>query len=557
MSFVTNPLDNHPEYEKVGNLGTGSKSFSDVARVKGTDELVAIKFIPRGWDKSQSRYIIRELVNLQELSLSHHPHVIEFKDAFLTRHYLAQVGEYVEGSTLQVFLESAGGKVIEALGQLPLLKLCDFGFCKDTFRDSQACSQVGTALYTAPEVMQNFSEDAYDGKAVDIWACGIVLAIMIFGRHPFLRTKDEELNQSQQLIKLFQRVIAKEAEFPEEVLADLSPSCLDLIKEMLEIDPVKRIDMEGILSHPWFLEALPPGAATMNSMFIADTSTILSAEAQMEIEALVHQASLPERSRVDAVQQRQLQQLEQHRRQKRHHQQKELEQQIEQQHRLEDMVMNMPTSELLHAATVDLRSPLTVSTSLPASCPSGELQVQGSRKISPDSSSGESGISDASQHEGFPAYNFMFHDADVEHSQLVEHSPLGDISSLGVDSQEEWATFGSHRPHGADAHGRGGRGGLCPAGQSPQARGEATPCWSQSASARGLEPAALGSKGKTEASLKGNGNGRETADAPTPIRSHLRRKESEKVVEKILPTVLIPKSPRQKSRALERDREEA
>ncbi len=39
---------------------------------------------------------------LQELSLSKHPHIVEFKEVFATPQYLAEVVEYVEGETLQV-----------------------------------------------------------------------------------------------------------------------------------------------------------------------------------------------------------------------------------------------------------------------------------------------------------------------------------------------------------------------------------------------------------------------------------------------------------------------
>lgn len=67
--------------------------------------------------------------------------------------------------------------------------------------------QVGTALFVAPEVMQNFSGGRYDGQAADVWACGVCLFIMLFGRHPYLRAMDNNLNEQQQMIKLFQRMM--------------------------------------------------------------------------------------------------------------------------------------------------------------------------------------------------------------------------------------------------------------------------------------------------------------------------------------------------------------
>ena len=57
---------------------------------------------------------------------------------------------------------------------LPLVKLCDFGFSKDKFDDSAPQTQIGTALFTAPEVFLNVAGHVYEGEAVDVWSCGVV-----------------------------------------------------------------------------------------------------------------------------------------------------------------------------------------------------------------------------------------------------------------------------------------------------------------------------------------------------------------------------------------------
>ncbi len=54
----------------------------------------------------------REILNHQELSQSKHPHIVEFKEVFVTPRYLAEVLEYVEGETLQVFLEKVREAVV-------------------------------------------------------------------------------------------------------------------------------------------------------------------------------------------------------------------------------------------------------------------------------------------------------------------------------------------------------------------------------------------------------------------------------------------------------------
>jgi serine/threonine-protein kinase SRK2 len=54
----------------------------------------------------------RELLNHQELSLSRHPHIVEFREAFLTPLHLAVVMEFVEGENLQQFLANTGGRCV-------------------------------------------------------------------------------------------------------------------------------------------------------------------------------------------------------------------------------------------------------------------------------------------------------------------------------------------------------------------------------------------------------------------------------------------------------------
>lgn len=320
------PLTGHPVYERVASLG-GSPSqlpFSQVAKHRPTGELVAIKFVPRGWDETASANCERTAVNHMELSISSHPHITEFKAVFLTPHYLAIVTEYVEGETMESFLEKIGGRVIEGLarfilqqliiavdfchqnnkilrdiklsntllviseGQLPIVKLWDFSSTKDLERDSDMQSLAGTFLFAAPEVLQNFGGQ---GKAADIWACGIILYIMLFGRHPFLRDEDASRSQEQRMLAMLQRTICGDAEYPSEIASGLSPACMDLLMQMITADPQRRITMQQIRMHPWFLEALPDGAVYMNEVFVRQSHRLAPAEIA-QFKAMVKKASV-------------------------------------------------------------------------------------------------------------------------------------------------------------------------------------------------------------------------------------------------------------------------
>ena len=62
-----------------------------------------------------------------------------------------------------------------------VLKITDFGFAK--FQDASMPKTIlGTAVYVAPEVLE---EGAYDGYKADVWSCGVILYTLIMGNYPF------------------------------------------------------------------------------------------------------------------------------------------------------------------------------------------------------------------------------------------------------------------------------------------------------------------------------------------------------------------------------------
>jgi serine/threonine-protein kinase SRK2 len=64
-----------------------------------------------------------------------------------------------------------------------LIKICDFGYSKRPAVEQSSCkSIVGTPAYLAPEVLSN---QPYNGPAVDVWSCGVLLYVMLVGAYPF------------------------------------------------------------------------------------------------------------------------------------------------------------------------------------------------------------------------------------------------------------------------------------------------------------------------------------------------------------------------------------
>ncbi|XP_014013656.1 calcium/calmodulin-dependent protein kinase type II subunit gamma isoform X5 [Salmo salar] len=122
------------------------------------------------------------------------------------------------------------------------VKLADFGLAIEVQGDQQAWfGFAGTPGYLSPEVLR---KDAY-GKPVDIWACGVILYILLVGYPPFW---DEDQH------KLYQQIKAGAYDFPSPEWDTVTPEAKNLINQMLTINPSKRITADQALKHPWICQ---------------------------------------------------------------------------------------------------------------------------------------------------------------------------------------------------------------------------------------------------------------------------------------------------------------
>jgi len=93
----------------------------------------------------------------------------------------------------------------------------------------------GTMGYMAPE---QFNSELICDYAVDMWSTGIILAEMIL-KKSFLGTKDVHCTIVEQICRF-------QSKHPS-----LSVEMIDLVLQMLQIDPKKRISCQRALDHPW------------------------------------------------------------------------------------------------------------------------------------------------------------------------------------------------------------------------------------------------------------------------------------------------------------------
>ena len=122
------------------------------------------------------------------------------------------------------------------------LKLIDFGLSKVIDGDQNLKGAVGTTFYMAPEVITgNYNEKC------DIWACGVILYIMLCGKPPFYSQNEEELKKN---------ICSMKYTFDYPEFKKVSQDAIDLIKKIL-VPPEKRLSAAEILQTPWIKENAP------------------------------------------------------------------------------------------------------------------------------------------------------------------------------------------------------------------------------------------------------------------------------------------------------------
>ena len=125
------------------------------------------------------------------------------------------------------------------------VELCDFGFAR-LFDEAAGMmmSTCGTPEYVAPEVLKHTGYSA----SCDVWSMGVVLYVMLSGYTPFY---------SDNTSKLFKQIMNGKFQMPASEWGAISDDAKDLVRQMLTVDPHKRITAKGSLQHPWIVKNLP------------------------------------------------------------------------------------------------------------------------------------------------------------------------------------------------------------------------------------------------------------------------------------------------------------
>ena len=118
-----------------------------------------------------------------------------------------------------------------------IIKLTDYGCSKRLISLTKNCkTYTGTLVYMAPEILK---EEEYNYKC-DLWSVGIIIYRLIFGKSPYLGENEKALINN--IDKLGNKII-KETE---------NKKLNDLIKRLLEKEPINRINWDEYLNHEYF-----------------------------------------------------------------------------------------------------------------------------------------------------------------------------------------------------------------------------------------------------------------------------------------------------------------
>ena len=256
------------DYEIKETIGKGTFSIVKLGINKITNEKVAIKILKKKkMQKNKDKLRLEREINI--LKRLHHINLIkihkiseESDNYFIVMEYCenGELFNYIvaherlsEEETAYFFYQLINGldyihhkNIVHRdlkpenllLSQGNILKIVDFGLSNYYYPEEQLLSTpCGSPCYASPEMVCG---NKYNGFKIDVWSCGIIIFAMICGYLPFEDPNNEIL---------FKKIMKCKVDYPEY----LSEEVLDILNKIIVIDPNKRINIEQIRQHPFYL----------------------------------------------------------------------------------------------------------------------------------------------------------------------------------------------------------------------------------------------------------------------------------------------------------------
>ncbi|XP_024866045.1 serine/threonine-protein kinase BRSK2 isoform X2 [Kryptolebias marmoratus] len=253
-------------YRLEKTLGKGQTGLVKLGVHCITGQKVAIKIVNR--EKLSESVLMKVEREIAILKLIEHPHVLKLYDVYENNKYLYLVLEHVSGGELFDYLVKKGRltpkearkffrQIISALDfchshsichrdlkpenllldEKNNIRIADFGMASLQVGDSLLETSCGSPHYACPEVIRG---ERYDGRRADVWSCGVILFALLVGALPF---------DHDNLRQLLEKVKSGVFHMPHFI----PPDCQALLKGMIEVNSDKRLTLEAIQKHSWYL----------------------------------------------------------------------------------------------------------------------------------------------------------------------------------------------------------------------------------------------------------------------------------------------------------------
>ncbi|XP_046708885.1 serine/threonine-protein kinase BRSK2 isoform X3 [Silurus meridionalis] len=253
-------------YRLEKTLGKGQTGLVKLGVHCITGQKVAIKIVNR--EKLSESVLMKVEREIAILKLIEHPHVLKLHDVYENNKYLYLVLEHVSGGELFDYLVKKGRltpkearkffrQIISALDfchnhsichrdlkpenllldEKNNIRIADFGMASLQVGESLLETSCGSPHYACPEVIRG---EKYDGRRADVWSCGVILFALLVGALPF---------DHDNLRQLLEKVKSGIFHMPHFI----PPDCQSLLRGMIEVDSEKRLTLEQIQKHAWYM----------------------------------------------------------------------------------------------------------------------------------------------------------------------------------------------------------------------------------------------------------------------------------------------------------------
>nr|XP_048307915.1 cyclin-dependent kinase 3 isoform X1 [Myodes glareolus] len=295
VCFLVNSTD-MDAFRKIEKIGEGTYGVVYKAKNKETGQIVALKKIRLDVEtEGIPSTAIREISLLKELR---HPNIVKLLDVVHREKKLYLVFEFLT-QDLKKHMESAPtpelplnvvksylSQLLQGLNfchchrvihrdlkpqnllinEFGAIKLADFGLARAFGVPMRTYThEVVTLWYRAPEILLG---SKFYSTAVDLWSIGCIFAEMVTGKPLF--PGDSEIDQLFQIFRILgtpseatwpgvSQLPDYQSSFPEwtrkaleEIVPSLGPEGKDLLLQLLQYDPSRRITAKTALAHPYF-----------------------------------------------------------------------------------------------------------------------------------------------------------------------------------------------------------------------------------------------------------------------------------------------------------------